>query len=176
MEALRLREQKEAENSERYLPLMSHNLKPEEENKILRRHILELEVELRAVRALNLKYQENAFSDINNVKESLRNVNEEAKQNLADKVNSRELLPVGYVEVVNQKIHAGGGIWLLKRYYDFVKFRKSKRPEMFIKNIAVKIFSEETLEQCSVTGESSNAYKNSVKRPSLDMKKLNAVR
>ncbi|XP_033229769.1 uncharacterized protein LOC117181318 [Belonocnema kinseyi] len=47
---------------------------------------------------------------------------------------------------------------------------------MFIKNIAVQIFSEETLKQCSVTGESSNAYKNSVKRPSLDMKKLNAVR
>ena len=46
---------------------------------------------------------------------------------------------------------------------------------MFIKNIAVSIFTEELLRKSSVSREASNAYKGRCKKTALDPAKLNAV-
>lgn len=56
------------------------------------------------------------------------------------------------------QIHLGEGVWLKKDTYDEIA-KMSKSPSVFIKNLAVAIFTPDVLRNSSVTGKLSAKQK-----------------
>ncbi|XP_074115754.1 uncharacterized protein LOC141538274 [Cotesia typhae] len=81
---------------------------------------------------------------------------------------------VGFIRSDTGMIHCGQNIWITTQDYTNAKAASSSE-SMFVKNIAMNIFTREVLKNSSITGNSSNRTKGPAK-PKLDPTKMLAVR
>ncbi|XP_057340514.1 uncharacterized protein LOC130677691 isoform X3 [Microplitis mediator] len=82
--------------------------------------------------------------------------------------------PVGFIRSDTGMIHCGQNVWITVQDYNNAK-AAAGTDAIFVKNIAVDIFTRDVLKNSSITGKSSNRTKAPAK-PKLDPVKMLAVR
>ncbi|XP_044586088.1 uncharacterized protein LOC123266122 [Cotesia glomerata] len=82
--------------------------------------------------------------------------------------------PVGFVRTDTEMIHCGQNVWITVQDYNNAK-AAAGTDAIFVKNIAVNIFTRDVLKTSSITGKRSNRTKGPAK-PKLDPIKMLAVR
>ncbi|XP_074099269.1 uncharacterized protein LOC141527600 [Cotesia typhae] len=82
--------------------------------------------------------------------------------------------PVGFIRTDTEMIHCGQNVWITVQDYNNAK-AAAGTDAIFVKNIAVNIFTRDVLKISSITGKRSNRTKGPAK-PKLDPIKMLAVR
>ncbi|XP_036140115.1 uncharacterized protein LOC118648604 isoform X1 [Monomorium pharaonis] len=137
--------------------------------------IAALQKEVQTLRRLNIELQEAAIlkgKEIQNFNEG-NNLNVVTGNNLTV-LNKHPA--VGYITPDNKSIHLGYGEYLPKTAY-VAAACDCRRPAIFVRQIAICLFSLETLLNSTVTGKGSNRNRNS-KKPenALDCNKILAIK
>ncbi|XP_071581839.1 uncharacterized protein [Temnothorax nylanderi] len=137
--------------------------------------IAALEKEVQSLRRLNVELQESAILK----GKEIQSFNEDNNLNVVTGNNltvSNKHPAVGYITPDNKSIHLGYGEYLPKTSY-VAAACDCRRPAIFVRQIAICLFSLETLLNSTVTGKGSNRNKNS-KQPknALDCNKILAVK
>lgn len=73
-------------------------------------------------------------------------------------------------------MHIGRNVWIPKSAFDNAVFQATDSNAMFVKTIAVSIFSLDVLKNSSITGTASNRCKGRAAKPQLDPSKLLSVK
>ncbi|XP_011684793.1 PREDICTED: uncharacterized protein LOC105448124 [Wasmannia auropunctata] len=95
-----------------------------------------------------------------------------------DEFRSREGLDapvVGFKRKEDKTIHLGRNVWISKAAFDGAFGNARWTNAMRVKNLAVAVFGLKTLQSSSITGNTSNRFKDKKPKPPLDKIKLLAI-
>ncbi|XP_011684408.1 PREDICTED: BEN domain-containing protein 5-like [Wasmannia auropunctata] len=151
--------------------------KLEKLNHKLQTNLKNSEIERDKLKDMNYRLQTEILDKFDEWKVSLQNLEKGEISKIESKLASGSKLPVAFVRSAENKIHLGEGIWIRKDTYDDIA-KGSKSASVFVKSLAVAVFTPETLQNSSVTGKISAKKKASGEkpRPPLDRKGVSAIK